>query len=48
MSRTNLLISMLTDFECVENLIAWAIEFVYDGWIGKGTDERLDKYLIKS
>ena len=38
----------LTDFECVENLIAWAIEFVYDGWIGKGTDERLDKYLSES
>ena len=35
----------MTDYNTVENLLAWAIEFIYEGYIGKGEDARIDAYL---
>ncbi|MCR4938463.1 MAG: SMI1/KNR4 family protein [Lachnospiraceae bacterium] len=35
----------MTDYDTVENLLHWVIEFIYEGYIGKGEDARIDAYL---
>ena len=35
----------MTDYDTVQNLLHWAIEFIYEGYLGKGTDARVDAYL---
>ncbi len=35
----------MTDYQTVENLLQWAIGFIYEGNIGKGDDPRIDRYL---
>ncbi len=35
----------MTDYDTVKNLLHWAIEFIYEGYLGKGTDARVDAYL---
>ncbi|MBR3102898.1 MAG: SMI1/KNR4 family protein [Lachnospiraceae bacterium] len=35
------------NFKSVKEVLFWIIEWIYEGWIGNGTDARLDEYLSK-